>query len=276
MNVQVLLVADTTQRRFATLRQELATRGFGLICCRNLAEMRGRILAPEEFCGLVLVDGDAPDLNVYEFCRTWGERFGSASLVLMVEKIETSVRSYALRQGAADVLAVGATQAHLIAEKLEALLQRCTQATATGALDPDPSEPPAGGVPVEMVLAGLRQLARVAEAHFSRFVVVNYWQATRADLPELAFCLEQFAVAYNSELAFKSPRQTLSPREVIAVRRWVAAFIGRCQQAVEEFPNLAAEFAAFAEMSQAAQAVRATVGDAVYQELGVSCRVGLH
>jgi hypothetical protein len=210
---------------------------------------------PGSFCGVLLMDTTMLTESIYDFCRSSKQQFAGASLVLLSEQVLPSVRNYLMRLGATELLAIPTTiDADRLVEKIVPLLQphvsptlhtypsnKLSQKASSSLPDLSPIPIPNTNIPVKLALDGVHQLSRLATAHFNKYVVTNYWQVARSNLPEFAFFLDLFAVEYNTDIRFKSSRAALTPTEVLALRRWTAAFIERCQEAMEEFPLLLQE-----------------------------------
>jgi hypothetical protein len=255
MEQEILLVADVSQVIFHRVWQEFNSRGFAITTYRDIQSVAMRYPVPGSFCGLILMDTTMLTESIYDFYRSSKQQFAGASLVLLSHQVLPSVRNYLMRLGAAELLAIPATtDADRLVEKITSLLQphsspalhaypsnKLSQQAPPPLPDLSPLPTPNTNIPVKLALDGIHQLSRLATAHFSKYVVTNYWQVARSNLPESSFCLDLFLVEYNTDIRFKSSRAVLTPAEVLALRRWTAAFIERCQAAMEEFPLLLQE-----------------------------------
>jgi FixJ family two-component response regulator len=255
MEQEILLIADASREVFHRVWQKFNSCGFSITIYRDIHSVAQQFPVPGSFCGLLLIDATMLTQSIYEFCRSYKQQFAGAILVFLSDQVLPSVRNYAMRQGAAELLAIpAATDAERLVEKIVSLLQ--AHALPTSHINPahelmgEASSPlpaifpipaPNTDIPVKLALDGIHQLSRLATAHFSKYVVTNYWQVTRNNLPEFALYLDLFAVEYHTEIRFRSSRTMLTPAEVLALRSWTAAFIERCQEAMEEFPLLLQE-----------------------------------
>jgi FixJ family two-component response regulator len=255
MEQEILLVADTSQAVFYHVWQEFNSRGFSITIHRDMSSVITQFPVPGSFCGLLLIDTNILTESTYDFCRSLKQQFADASLVLLANQVLLSTRYYLMRLGAAEMLAIPVTtDVDRFVEKITSMLQshisptphtypshKLSQQVSPPLPTLSPIPTPNTNIPVKLALDGIHQLSRLATTHFNKYVVTNYWQVARSNLPEFSFCLDLFAVEYNMDIRFKPSRTVLTPTEVLALRRWTAAFIERCQEAMEEFPLLLQE-----------------------------------